>query len=122
MSVFDADGLVRLAARIEDHAGALRGRARAVDCAARQTRWHSPAATTWREQMTRLDRRIQHAAHNLERAAHELRLHADRVRTVQAAMGAALRLERVAVSEARHVIDGSVRTVEHAGGWVGDHL
>lgn len=122
MSVFDADDLVRLAGRIDDQAGALRGMARSLSGAAHRTRWHSPAATTWRAQVAKLDREIQHSAHNLERAAHELRAHAARVRTVQVALAAVARAERVAVHDVGQVAGGAAHAVEHAGGWLGGHL
>ncbi len=122
MPVFDADGLVRIAGRIDDHAEALRAKARSLSSAAHQARWHSPAATTFRTQVGTLDRRIQHAAHDLERAAHELRLHAARVRTVQAAMAAAVRLERLAAREGAHIAAGAATSIGHAGGWLEDHL
>ncbi len=122
MSLFDADGLVRIAGRIDSEAEALRAKARSLSSGAQHVRWHSPAATMFRGQVGGLDRRIQHAAHDLERAAHELRLHAGRVRTVQAAMAAASRLERLAAREGAHVAAGTAKATGHAVGWLEDHL
>ena len=122
MPVFDPDDLVRIAGRIDHQAEALRAKARSLSSAAHQARWQSPAATTFRTQVARLDRRIHHAAHDLDRAAHELRLHAGRVRSVQAAMAAAVRLERIAAREGAHVAVGAAKAIGHAGGWLEDHL
>lgn len=122
MPVFDADDLVRIAGRIDNQAESLRAKARSLSSAAHQVRWHSSSATMFRAQVFTLDRRMQRAAHDLERAAHELRLHAGRVRTVQAAMAAAVRLERLAAREGAHVAVGTARAIGHAGGWLEDHL
>jgi uncharacterized protein YukE len=122
MPIFDPDDLVRIAGRIDRQAEALRTKARSLSSAAHQARWHSPAATAFRAQVASLDRRIQRATLELERSAHELRLHAGRVRVVQAAMAAALRLERVAAREGAHVAVGTAKAVGHAGGWLEDHL
>lgn len=122
MPVFDADDLVRIAGRIEHQAESLRAKARSLSSAAHQVRWQSTAAGAFRVQVGALDRRIQHAAHDLERAAHELRLHAGRVRTVQAAMAAAVALERLAVREGAHAAVGTAKAIGHAGGWLEDHL
>lgn len=122
MPLFDPDDLVRIAGRIDSQAEALRAKARSLSSGAQQVRWHSPSATTFRAQVGSLDRRIQHAAHDLERAAHELRAHAGRVRTVQAAMTAAVRLERLAAREGAHVVGGGAKAIGHAGGWLEDHL
>jgi uncharacterized protein YukE len=122
MPVFDADDLVRIAGRIDDHAESLRAKARSLSSAAHQVRWHSPAASAFRAQVGTLDRRLQHASRELERAAHELRLHAGRVRSVQAALAAAGRLERLAAREGAHVAVGAAKAIGHASGWLEDHL
>jgi uncharacterized protein YukE len=122
MPIFDPDDLVRIAARIEDQAAALRAKARSLTCAAHQLRWQSAAAATFRVQVLKLDRRIQQAAGDLDRAAHELRLHAHRVRTVEAAAAAAVRAERFAAHQGERVAVGTAHTLGHAGGWVANHL
>ena len=126
MSLFDPDELVRLAGRIEDHAGALRGRGRSLSAAAAQARWQSPAATGFRHRVGGLEHKLRHAAHNLDRAAYELRCHARRVRTVEAAMAATARLERTVVRDAQHVsghaVGGTVHAAEHAGSWLARQL
>jgi uncharacterized protein YukE len=122
MAIFDADDLVRIAGRIDDQAESLRAKARSLTSAAHHVRWHSLAASTFRAQVGTLDRRMQHAAHDLERAAHELRLHAGRVRTVQAAMAVAGRVERLAAREGTHVAVNAAKAVGHASGWLEDHL
>lgn len=114
MALFDPDDLVRIARRIDTQSGELRTKGRSLVAAARQARWHSTAATAFREQIDRLDHRIQHAAHNLERAADELRAHAHRVRTVEATLASVARVEHAAAREAERVLDAAVHGGEHA--------
>lgn len=133
MALFDPDDLVRLAGRIETQASELRAKGRSLVAAAGQARWHSTAATAFRAEIDRLDHRFRHAAHNLERAADELRAHAHRVRTAEAALAAVARLEQAGVREAgrlgragvregEHVVGAGIHGAEHAAGWLGRHL
>ena len=151
MALFDPDDLVRIARRIDAQSCEVRAKGRSLVVAARHARWHSTAATTFREQVDRLDHRIQHAAHNLERAADELRAHAHRVRTAEAALATLARVEHAAAHETSRVIGAAehgVRAAEHGvraevdlgarvaesvagegvhrveqfGGWLGRHL
>ena len=129
MALFDPDDLIRIAGRIDAQASALRARGRSLVAAAYRARWHSTAATAFRGQVEHLDRRIQHAGHNLERAADELRAHARRVRTAEAALAAAVRIERTTARETArlageaghlpgHLAGAGVREAEHLGGWL----
>ena len=75
----------RIARHIRGHAEDVRARAARLAAGAEQTRWYSPAAHAFRDDVAALVRQMHGAAGRLDAAAHALDRHAARVSAVVSA-------------------------------------
>ena len=111
MSRSESATLFRLAAQLDDHAAAVRGRARRLGLASSQLRWHSFAADLFRSRAAGSAAMSHRSATALEHAAAALRRHA---RTVS-------RIEEIADTVERtgeQIAHGAARAGRYLTSWL----
>lgn len=112
----DPSELYATADRITRHAEALRARSSRLIASAAQARWHSTAATAFRDDVAEIAAHMRIAAGRVEDAADALRRHAHRIENELAVVAAAEAAVVHTAAAAVHTATSAVHAVEHAGG------